>query len=93
VARVEDGAAWLDVRLPAEFENGHIENATNVPLFVLRMKAQKLDPARTWILYCDTGRRSSAAAFILSDRGFDVRVLSKGLAGVPADAITAGTPE
>lgn len=85
---VEDGAGWIDVRLPAEFENGHIESATNVPLFVLRMKAQKLDPARTWILYCDTGRRSSAAAFILSERGFDVRVLNKGLAGVPADAIT-----
>ncbi|MEF8834430.1 MAG: cyclic nucleotide-binding domain-containing protein [Halofilum sp. (in: g-proteobacteria)] len=89
---VADGAAWLDVRLPAEFENGHIENATNIPLFVLRMKAQKLDPARRWILYCDTGRRSSAAAFILSDRGFDVRVLKEGLAGVPADAIVTGAP-
>jgi len=92
VTLVEDGAAWLDVRLPAEFENGHIGDAINVPLFVLRMKAQKLDPSRTWILYCDTGRRSSAAAFILSDRGFDVRVLSRGLAGVPADAISTGTP-
>lgn len=92
-ARVEDGAASLDVRLPAEFENGHIENATNVPLSVLRMKAQKLDSALTWILYCDTGRRSSAAAFILSDRGFDVRVLGRGLEGVPAEAITTVTPE
>ncbi len=89
-ARIEERAGWIDVRLPDEFGNGHIESATNVPLFVLRMKAQRLDPARTWILYCDTGRRSSAAAFILSERGFDVRVLKKGLAGVPADAITTG---
>ncbi len=92
-ALVENGAAWIDVRLPAEFDSGHIESATNVPLFVLRMKAQKLDPARTWVLYCDTGRRSSAAAFIMSERGFDVRVLHKGLADVPADAITTKAPD
>lgn len=91
-ALVESGAGWIDVRLPAEFENGHIETAINLPLFVLRMKAQKLDPARTWILYCDTGRRSSAAAFILSEKGFDVRVLTKGLAGVPADVIVSAAP-
>ncbi|WP_070988716.1 cyclic nucleotide-binding domain-containing protein [Halofilum ochraceum] len=88
---VAHGAGWIDVRLPAEFENGHIQSATNVPLFVLRMKAQKLDPARTWVLYCDTGRRSSAAAFILSERGFDVRVLNNGLAGVPPEAIATET--
>jgi rhodanese-related sulfurtransferase len=28
---------------------------------------------------CDTGRRSSAAAFILSERGFEVYVLEGGL--------------
>lgn len=91
-ALVDAGAAWIDVRLPAEFENSHIESASNVPLFVLRMKAQKMDPARTWILYCDTGRRSSAAAFILSERGFDVRVLNKGLSGAPADAVVTAAP-
>jgi CRP-like cAMP-binding protein len=92
-ALVDSGAGWIDVRLPAEYENGHIDSATNVPLFVLRMKAQKLDPARTWILYCDTGRRSSAAAFILSERGFDVRVLARGLAGAPASALATGSPD
>jgi rhodanese-related sulfurtransferase len=30
-------------------------------------------------VYCDTGRRSSAAAFILVERGFDAYVLKGGL--------------
>jgi rhodanese-related sulfurtransferase len=30
-------------------------------------------------VYCDTGRRSSAAAYILVERGFDAYVLTGGL--------------
>lgn len=84
---VQSGSAWIDVRLPDEYKNGHVRGAQNLPLFVLRMKAQKLDPSQTHILYCDTGRRSSAASFILSERGFDVRVLKNGIASAPADRI------
>jgi hypothetical protein len=37
-------------------------------------------------VYCDTGRRSAAAAFLLSQRGLDVSVLEGGLnKGVPSD--------
>ena len=32
-----------------------------------------------YVVYCDTGRRSSAAAFILVERGFDAYVLTGGL--------------
>ena len=31
------------------------------------------------VVYCDTGRRSSAAAYILVERGFDAYVLTGGL--------------
>lgn len=82
------GAQWLDVRLPGEYEAGHVEGAHNLPLFFLRMKARKLDPDVTYIVYCDSGRRSSAASFLLSERGFAVRVLRGGLDSVPAEAIT-----
>ncbi|MEX1081421.1 MAG: cyclic nucleotide-binding domain-containing protein [Halofilum sp. (in: g-proteobacteria)] len=81
-----EGAQWIDVRLPSEFENGHISGAFNIPLFFLRKKAQRLRPETTYILYCDSGRRSSAAAFLLGERGFKVRVLQRGLAKVPAEA-------
>jgi len=86
-AVVQAGAQWIDVRLPDEFDNGHLAGAINIPLFFLRMKAHKLDPDASYIVYCDSGRRSSAASFLLSERGFTVRVLRGGLAGVPADRL------
>lgn len=92
VALGRSGGQWLDVRLPPEYEGGHIAGAANVPLFVLRMKAQRLDPAHTYIVYCDSGRRSSAASFLLRERGFDVRILRRGLADVPPGAIEKGHP-
>lgn len=89
---IEQGARWIDVRLPSEFENGHLPNAINIPLFFLRLKVQKLDPVTTYILYCDSGRRSSAAAFLLSERGFTVHALRRGLARVPVEALVGAAP-
>ena len=51
----------------------------NIPVFMLRLKADTLDPAKKYILYCDTGRRSSAGAFLLSERGFQAYCLKGGL--------------
>ena len=38
-----------------------------------------LDTGVTYVVCCDTGRRSSAGAFILNERGFQTRVLKGGL--------------
>lgn len=86
-AKVAKGAAWLDVRLPGEYENTHIRGSRNIPLSALRLEANGLDPATKYIVCCDTGRRSASAAFVLSQRGFEVFVLDEGLAAVPADAL------
>ncbi|MBI5463102.1 MAG: SUMF1/EgtB/PvdO family nonheme iron enzyme [Gammaproteobacteria bacterium] len=81
------GAEWLDVRLPGEFENVHIQGSRNIPLSALRLEANGLNSATKYIVCCDTGRRSASAAFVLSQRGFDVYVLTDGLGGVPAEAL------
>lgn len=78
-ARARQGAVWLDVRLESEHANTGIEGSMNIPLFMLRLKADTLDPKREYICYCDTGRRSSAAAFLLSERGLRAYVLRGGL--------------
>jgi len=70
---------WVDVRLESEFKNNGIPGSLNIPLFMLRMKVDKLDQGKTYILYCDTGRRSSAAAFLLSERGLHACCLKGGL--------------
>jgi CRP-like cAMP-binding protein len=73
------GGRWLDVRLPSEHQNLGIEGALNVPLYLIRLKLSTLDRTKPYIVYCDTGRRSSAAAYILVERGFEVYVLRGGL--------------
>ena len=78
---VAEGAVWVDVRLDSEHKNNGLEGSMNLPLFMLRMKADKLDASKTYILYCDTGRRSSAAAFLLSERGLTACCLQGGLTG------------
>jgi CRP-like cAMP-binding protein len=76
---VKGGGRWLDVRLPSEFQNLAIEGALNVPLYLIRLKLTALDRKTPFVVYCDTGRRSSAAAYILVERGFDAYVLRGGV--------------
>ena len=75
----EGRAKWLDVRLPSEHQAHSLPNSLNMPLYLLRMKLNMLDSKTTYIVYCDTGRRSSAATFVLTQKGFDAYVLDKGL--------------
>ncbi len=76
---VTQGGKWLDVRVPSEFEAFSKANATNLPLYLLRHKLNVLDRKTPYVVYCDTGRRSSAAAFILNQQGFETAVLRGGL--------------
>ena len=76
---VAAGGAWLDVRLPSEYQNLRIEDSINIPLYFIRLKLGTLDPAKSYVVCCDTGRRSAAAAYILVGRGFDAHVLRGGI--------------
>jgi CRP-like cAMP-binding protein len=78
-AIVEGGGKWLDVRLPSEFENFAMEGAINLPLYFIRLKLKTLERDVHYVVCCDTGRRSSAGAYILSERGFRASVLKGGL--------------
>jgi rhodanese-related sulfurtransferase len=76
---VADGGQWLDVRLPSEFKVFHKDGAVNVPLYLLRHKLNMLNPGTQYVVCCDTGRRSSAAAFILNQKDYQTIVLKGGL--------------
>ena len=76
---VSKGGKWLDVRLPSEFENYHQDGAINIPLYFIRLKLGALDENTPYVVCCDTGRRSSAGAFILAERGFQAYVLRGGI--------------
>ena len=77
---VDSGKArWLDVRLPSEYQNHNLPGSINIPLYMLRMKLAALATDTTWIACCDTGRRSSVAVFVLTQKGYDTYVLDKGI--------------
>ena len=76
---IADGGQWLDVRLPGEFNASHLDGALNLPLYTLRPKLSSLDRGKRYVVCCDTGRRSSAAAFILQESDYQTVVLKGGL--------------
>jgi rhodanese-related sulfurtransferase len=78
--QVSTGAVWLDVRYPSEYQRDRLPGAVNIPLSEIRNAIGLLDRDREYIVYCQSGRRSSAAAFLLSQRGYRAGWLEGGLA-------------
>jgi CRP-like cAMP-binding protein len=79
------GAVFLDIRLPDEFEKGHLPGSVNIPLALLRLRIKQLGHHRKYIVCCNDGSRSAVAAFLLNRHGFDAFILEGGLAA--ADTI------
>lgn len=71
-------AQWLDVRRLDEYEQAHAYGAIHMPLDVLRLKSRLLDQAPEYICYCDNGKRSRNAVYLLSQMGFKSKMLSNG---------------
>ncbi len=78
-----ENGAWIDVRLPSEYQTKHLPNSVNIPLPILRSKVIKLDKDRSYIVCCETGRRSSTAAYLLGQNGLSAYVLRDGLQNLP----------
>lgn len=67
-----DGSVQLlDVRTVGEYERGHIEGFTNIPVDNLRDNLGELDPSKPVYVICQSGVRSYIASRILTQRGFD----------------------
>jgi rhodanese-related sulfurtransferase len=77
-------ARLLDCRGAAEHDGNRIPGARLVPLESLRHEGVfALEPDLHYIVYCGTGRRSRAAAFLLAERGIQARSLAGGMASWP----------
>ena len=88
-AMVADGAVWVDVRTPDEYEHGAFEDSVNIPLSCLRDELSELVFNSNYIICCDTGRRSESAGFLLSHKGLDVYVLEGGILNSSSDVADA----
>jgi rhodanese-related sulfurtransferase len=78
---------WLDVRTSEEYAVGHIDQAANIPLNLLRLKQRMLDTSVPIVTYCDSGDRSRATAELLNRQGFSASYLASGLQGLTSDQL------
>ncbi len=67
---VAKGAKLLDVRTPGEFASGHIDGAVNIPVQELQTRLGELDKVQPVVVYCASGKRSSAAMSMMKEGGF-----------------------
>lgn len=82
--RVEEGdAALIDCRFEEEWELWRLKGARLIPMEAIRERAQGLDKAREYIVYCRSGRRSRAAAFLMRQAGLNALSLEGGIAAWP----------
>lgn len=71
---VAQGALLLDVRTPAEFKEGHVPNALNVPVQELPQRLAEVGPtSRPVVVYCRSGGRSAMASQLLRSAGYQVK--------------------
>jgi rhodanese-related sulfurtransferase len=68
-----EDAIVLDVRSMAEFKDGHIVNAVNIPLNGLASNLKQLEKhrGRPIVAVCRSGSRSGTACSLLRKHGFD----------------------
>ncbi|QEP44928.1 cyclic nucleotide-binding protein [Ectothiorhodospiraceae bacterium BW-2] len=77
---LQQGSAQLvDVRLESEYKQFNLKGSLNIPLYLLRLKTSELDNGKQIITLCDNGKRSSSAAFLLNERGFNASYIDGGL--------------
>lgn len=72
LARIDDGAAVVDVRTPEEFEAGHLEGAVNVDYQAADFAEQvaELPMDVPYVVYCASGRRAVGAVEQMRELGF-----------------------
>jgi rhodanese-related sulfurtransferase len=67
---ITKGAKVVDVRTSAEFNQGHLSGAINLPLQTLPSQLSKLKKEQVIITCCASGMRSGAAKRLLKSQGF-----------------------
>lgn len=61
---------YVDVRTPAEFAQGSVKGAINIPLDQIENQLAKFKGKKNIVVFCRSGNRSSQAKVILEQNGF-----------------------
>lgn len=72
-ALMEKGAKIIDVRTPAEFQQGHVKGSINIPLDKITANIDRIKKLNAPIITCcASGMRSSTASSVLKNKGIEV---------------------
>lgn len=69
-AALADQAFLVDVRTPAEFADGSVPTAVNIPLDQVARQLDKFKGKKNIVVFCRSGNRSGQAKSILEQNGF-----------------------
>jgi len=81
--KIKAGAVWLDARPGEAHDESRLPGSINLPFELLRYQIDSLAKDREYIIFCDDGQVSSAAAYLITERGLQCWVLEEGLQSVP----------
>lgn len=78
-AHERDDVQYLDVREPMEWEAGHIEGATHIPMYQLNDHRDQIAQDRLVVCVCRSGQRSAVVAQALQRAGYEAENLEGGM--------------
>lgn len=79
----QEQAELVDCRTEEEWDLWRLPRARLMPLETIRERTRGLDKDRDYIVYCRTGRRSSAAAFLMRQAGLKAHSMRGGIGAWP----------
>ena len=91
--RIQQGAFFVDVREPQEYEELHAQGAVLIPLSEFQGRYQEIPKNREVIVVCRSGGRSARAAQFLLDQGYNAFNLVGGTQDWVANGLPIGEKE
>ncbi len=82
-AMMDSGHPMIDVRYEDEYQESFVPGSILMPLPDIRSLAGDLDPGATHLVMCAAGKRASAAAMLLRQRGIEALVVEGGMRNWP----------
>lgn len=83
---VAERTTVIDVRTPAEYADGHLDGAVNIDVSAAGFATElaQLDPSADYVVYCQSGNRSSRAVAQMTQAGFTSVQDAGGLSSAPS---------
>jgi rhodanese-related sulfurtransferase len=85
---IASGGQWIDVREAEKSSESRLHGSIAIPIRQIREKSSELEKEAAYVCYCENGRQSSTAAFLLTQMGFNAGVLRGGLQALKRAGIT-----